>query len=124
MNETDSIDIFNLPGYFTSAELSEKLAILHRRKAWLNVRIRENQQALTGADKIIRDKVIPTLNKLLNEQSAISELIKEFSMLYNSALDRILIDQLKREQPALFHSLLNKAKEIYDNKQRMEVSVG
>lgn len=122
-NEKDVvIDVFNLPGYLTSAEVSDKLVILHARKAQVNTHTKRLQLEMSQiADKntdAYRNKVY-VLNNFLIEQSGLKELISEYSTIYRKTIDQIMLKNLLIRNPDLYQALLEDAKKEYKNVNSM-----
>lgn len=113
------IDIFNLPGKFTSAELTTKLALLHRRKGWLNVHVRDYQAKLSNKNYEGREYDVNSLNKLLKEQSSITELLKEHNVLLKKAIDQLFIAEVQRRHGKIFEECLQAANEAYEKKNSL-----
>lgn len=120
MNDNDPIDIMNLPDYFQSAPISEKLQLLHRRKGWLLKHIRTIQDDIADLDKDTqaeqRKAKIKAVNKFIAEQSSVNELIKEFNDAKKLCIDQIILNTLQYDHPELFSKILEKSMLLYDKK--------
>jgi len=101
---TIAIDVRNLPEEFKKAEsVADKLALLHRRKAWLNSRIPALQQKINGEGELIkRGWIIGELTTLQAEQASINELIKEHNIIYNNTVQRKIIEYLVSNHKDIF----------------------
>jgi len=101
---TVQIDVRNLPDEFTKAEsMVEKLALLHRRKAWLNARIPTLQQSINAEGEVIkRGWLIGEITALQAEQASINELIKEHNIIYNNTVQRKIIEYLVSNHKDIF----------------------
>lgn len=112
------INIFDIPGKFTSQEITTRLALLHRRKTLVNTQVRALQTELCELpkDSPVRLTKVKQLNTLLQEVTGLNGLITEHNILVKNALDIFFIDEVKAKHPKIYAACVNAALEKYDLK--------